>query len=290
MADITITIPGPQLTTGQYFKERHRLLPSGSWSAYTNRSNTPFTITGLSIGDHEFEFILVNADDTHCPPVYRTHTLVGDYDCISFNALMKQDGQLFYVEVTYTLPPSHTAPDCGWRVEYEQNGNTQSFTLSALPASGVLKIPCKNATTIVRMIADMCNGRTRICDVKEVASIYIPACTPMQNVQMNVTEIFDPATGKCRYFLNITFTQSVPASTRVKLDYLQTSPGIPAGDHFSGFVNILPTDTSFTKEVHPHFAERIEEGKYYVTFTDECGQGLNTPVTFFRQNCFGKTP
>lgn len=290
MADITITIPGPKLTTGQYFKERHRQIPSGSWSAYTNRNNAPFTITGLSIGDYEFEFILVNADETHCPAVYRTYTLIGDYDCISFSSIMKEDNNLFYVELTYTLPPSHTDPACGWEIEYTQGNNTQSFTMATLPVSGVIKIPCNNVLSTILVKAQMCNGRTKNCHENDIAAIFKPACTPMSNVQMNITEVHDPATSKCRYYLNITFTQSVPATTNVRLNYLQSSPSIPAGDNFNGFISISPTATSFTKEVFPHFRALEECSTYTVNFIDVCGNGPQTAVPFCRANCFEERP
>lgn len=290
MADITITIPGPVLTTGQYFKERHRILPSGTWSSYTNRSNAPFTVSGLSIGDYEFEFILVNADGTHCPAVYRTYTLIDDFDCISFNAEMKEVNKLYHFEVTYTLPPGFTDPACGWEVEYTQGNNTQTFTMANLPVSGIIRIPCQNLPGIVKVKANLCNGRVKECYAGDITNFPDPPCQPFTNVQMNITEVHDPVTNRCRYYLNITFTQSVPATTNVRLNYLQASPGIPAGDNFNGFFTLLPAANSFTKEIFPHFMEGIEIGEYTVNFIDACGHGPQVKVPIRRLNCFYQTP
>ena len=289
MADLTITIPAPVLTAGQTFKERHRLLPSGSWSGYNNRTNAPFTITGLSIGDYEFEFILVNADATQCPPVYRTYTLVADYECISFASEMKNVNGLYHIEITYTLPPGHTDPACGWEVEYLQNGNSSKFTYSSLPGSGIIKISCPNVAAILYVRANMCNGRTKVCHVNDVEHFTNPPCVPFSGVSIFITEVLLGG-GKCEYYLNVNFTQSVPATTSVRLVYNQWHYGVPAGDSFNGFVSISPTATTFKRKLNPLFYMGDECTKYYVNFIDVCGNGPSVEVNFCRTICFGATP
>lgn len=288
MADITITIPAPTLTAGQYFKERHRQLPSGGWSGYTNRNNAPFTITGLSNGDYEFEFVLVNADGTQCPAVYRTYTLIPDYDCISFASEMKKVNGLFHIEVTYTLPPGHTDPACGWEIEYILNGNAQKFTLATLPAGGVIKIPCTNDPGIIYVRALMCNGRTKICHSNDITNFPTPPCVPFSNVVITIDEV-QVASDYCEYYLNITFTQSVPATTQVKLNYTQWNHGLPQGDVFNGNVAISATANTFRKKLRPILQWDEMCMKYYVSFIDVCGNGNPVEVNFCRTKCNHET-
>lgn len=285
MADLIITIPAPALTAGQTFKERYRQLPSGSWSSYANRSNTPFTISGLSPGNYEFEFVLVNADETQCPPVYRSYTIVDDYDCIEFESEMKQDGSLYYIEVTYALPGGFTDPACGWEVEYIQNGNSSKFTYVHLPASGVIKIPCPNIAAILYVRALLCNGRTKECHVNDVQHFTIPPCEPMSGVTMSITE--QVVNGQCEFYLNISYTQSNPATTLVHLVINQWHRGIANGEKFNGYVPLTPNATTFRRKLKPLFYANDECTDYYVSFIDACGNGPTTHIPFCRVTCFG---
>lgn len=283
MADITITIPSPTLTTGQYFKERHRLLPGTSWSGYSNRSNAPFTITGLSAGDYEFEFILVNADATECPPVYRTHTLVADFECISFTSQMKKVNGLYHVEISYTLPPGFTNPACGWEIEYLQNGKTvNKFTYSSLPTGGIIKIPCANVSGLLYIRALLCNGRVKVCHGNDVAYFPDPPCVPMTGVTIDIEEI--KVNGVCEFYMKVSFTQSVPATTAIKLDYREWNA--IGGDRFNGTINVSPGATSFKKRIYPQFSQgSMECTRYYITVIDQCNNGLPVQKDFCR-TCF----
>lgn len=266
------------------------MLPSGSWGTYTSRTNAPFTITGLSAGDYEFEFVLVNADETVCPAVYRTYTVISDYDCISFASEMKQVNGLYHIEITYTLPGGYTDPPCGWEFEYTPSAASPlKFTMSALPVSGIIKIPCQNVSTSLYIRALMCNGRTKNCHANDVTNFPDPPCVPFSSVSMNIIEQ-QGANGKCEYYLDVSFTQSSPATTTVNLQYVQWTNGLPAGDNFNGSVSISATATTFRRKLNPHFLEGQECSGYYVNFIDVCGNGPSTYVPFCRTMCFDKTP
>ncbi len=289
MADLTITIPAPTLTVGQYFKERHRQLPSGAWGSYTNRTNAAFTITSLTPGDYEFEFILVNADDTHCPPVYRTYTLISDYECITFASEMKKVGSLYHIEITYTLPPGHTDPACGWEVEYIQNGTSSKFTYTNLPASGIIKIPCQNIGAVLYVRALLCNGRSKDCHVNDVQAFNDPPCVAFTNVVVTFSEV-PLGNGKCEYYMNISFAQSSPATTNLRLVYNQWHRGLPGGDSFNGVIPISATTTSIKRKINPLFYELDECTDYYVSVIDVCNNGWPIKETFCRSICFNATP
>lgn len=283
MADITINIPAPTLVGGQYFKERHRLLPAGVWSSYANRNNAAFTITGLSAGEYEFEFILVNADGTHCPATYRKHTLIADFECIGFVSQMKKVNGLYHVEVTYTLPPGFTDPPCGWEVEFIQGTATvNKYTYTNLPAGGVFKIPCTNVSGLLYIRAQLCNGRVKVCHGNDVAHFPDPPCVPMSGVSISFEQV--RKNGLCEFFMKVSFTQSTPATTNIKLDYREWNA--IAGDRFNGIIHVAPNATSFKKQIYPVFTQNnFEQTIYYVTVIDACNNGLPQQVTLNR-TCF----
>lgn len=283
MADLTINIPAPTLTPGQYFKERHRLLPFGSWSGYFNRSNAPFTLTGLSEGEYEFEFVLVNADATECTATYRTYTIVDDYECISFNSEMKKVNGLYHIEVTYTLPGGHTDPSCGWEIEWSQNGNTNVVPYATLPASGIIKIPCTNDVAVLYVRAKMCNGKTKNCHVADITNFPDPPCQPFSNVTVQIIGQWNGSS--CDHYVVINFTQSSPATTSALLDYKQWHHGAISGDFFNGNIPISATATSVKVKLTPLWYPSDEYTDYYVTFVDVCGNGWPYKVRAWRYDC-----
>lgn len=284
MADLSITIPSPQLTTGQYFKVRYRQLPSGSWSAYSNRSNAAFTISGLTEGDVEIEFKLVNADGSECAAVYRTYKVYGDYDCIGFDHELVPENKLVYLELTYTLPLGHTAPPCGWELEYTDPNGTVVIPYSTLPPSGKIRLKVPNVTGIIKMKALLCNGKSKVCYVDDVTPVYVPPpCIPMYNPSMTLVE--ERNNGKCEYFLVIKFTQSIPASTNPKLVY-QQSDVIGMGDYFNGTLPISPTTTVIKRKLNPLIKPNAEYFKYNATFIDNCGSGIQIIDEVIWRNCY----
>lgn len=282
MADITVKIPAPILTTGQYFKERHRQLPGGSWSGYTTRSNLPFILTGLSEGDYQMEFILVNADATECTAVYRSFTIVPEYECITFDSELVENNGLYYIEITYTLPPGYTDPPCGWEVQWTPSGGTtQTIKYNALSLSGIIKIPAANTGGVLYVQAQLCNGRTMQCHVNDLVAIPDPPCIGMTNLTASIVEEVD-AQGNYNYFLIINFTQSNPPTTRLYLDYAQQYQGGFTGENFKGYILISATATKLKRQLHPLMYDGQEEAKYVLFVTDACGTHSRIDLTLIR--------
>lgn len=288
MADITVTIPAPILTTGQIFKVRYRQLPSGTWSAYSTRSNLPFTITGLTEGEYQLEFILVNADATECGAVYRNYTIVEEFQCISFSSQLVENDGLYHIELTYTLPGGYTDPACGWEVDWLPAGSASSSIIpyAALPVSGTIKIPTQNIGGVLRVRALQCGGNDKECHVNDITQIAIPPCQPIINSNMSIVEEIQPD-GTCAYFLVITFTQSVPATTAPILSYGQYGNASLPPDHYYGTLNISPTTTKIKHKLRPGLGEGQQTMEYHVSLTDACGNsGLPTKIIFQRTQCF----
>lgn len=285
MADVTVSIPLPVLAAGEYFKERHRELPSGIWSGYTNRSNAAFTITGLSEGEYEFEFILVKADGTHCPAVYRTYRVYGDYDCIAFNSQLVHNNGIVQLEITYTIPGGHTDPACGWEIEYvDVNFNTVTIPYTTLPASGKISLTVKNVYGTVRVYALLCNDKKKQCYAGDVVPIVIPPpCIPMSSVVINLVEKNN--NGKCEYYIEVTFNQSSPATTVARLNY-QQNQGFPNADRFNGSVPILPNAKKLLWKLNPALLDELEYIQYDVVFYDGCNTSTQVIGKQLWRSCF----
>jgi hypothetical protein len=270
MADITLTIPLPVLIAGQHFKTRYRELPSGSWSGYTNRTNAPFTITGLTAGNYQLEVILVKADETECPAVYKTFIVTDDYDCIDFTAEIVQNGSLYNLVISYTLPGGFADPGCGWDIIILQSGNTTTIPYATLSVSGTITIPVSNTVLNLKIRANQCNGNYKYCFDGEVPAAE-PDCTPMSAISGT---ILYTAGATFPWSIKLDFTNSTPPTTFANIHYSQTGfimPGnIPdSGNLIFPFMSWGAGPTSVTFKVLP--APYEGELSYAGTILDVCG-------------------
>lgn len=245
-------------------------MPSGSWNSYVNRTNAPFTLTGLSASQYQLEVILVKADGTNCAPVYKTFTLVGDYDCtkITFNGqIVKPTAATQEMHISYTKLSGYADPSCGWRVVYIQNGNTYTYIPTLTGTSGTIKISLGSTNGLVLyMEADLCNGKTKRCHVQDV--LYsAPPCTPIVFTDKLLQAT--PPNGMISLFFN----QSIPATTNLKITYQQYPPvvtGCPLDSLTTPMVVPLATSTTFVSfPIHPCAAQSYI---YKVWVQDDCGQ------------------
>lgn len=270
MPNATITIPQPVLVSGQYFKTRYRQMPSGSWSGYTNRTNAAFTITGIAATQYELEAVLVKADGTNCPAIYKTFTLIGDYDCggVTFSAQMIKVGTIYNLEVSYAKNAGYTAPACGWQIVYIQNSTTYNYTLTSLPLpSGSIKIPLLNNNgVLVRVFSDMCSSKTKMCYEQDVTK-PMETCTNMTLVSAVMTR--NPSTNL--FYITLTINQSSPPTTVPMVYYKQTNPvlsGAPDEKLFTPTISATATTVIF--QVIPNTFVNAEVFYYTGYIKDNC--------------------
>ena len=273
MPNAVITIPQPVLTSGQYFKTRYRLLPSGSWSSYVNRSNAPFTLTGLSAAQYQLEVILVKVDGTNCPAVYKTFTLTGDYDCgkITFNGvIVNPTAATQEVHITYTKLSGYADPPCGWKVVYIQNGNTYTYIPAMTGSSGTIKIALGSTNGLVLyMEAGLCNGKTKRCHTQDVLYTAPPCTNAVVTIPGSLSY------NGTDWFVTLNYINSTPATTVYNITYLQTSVMVPGNPPDMGPVT-GPTGVaagaagSVTFKVHPKpYTGNLSYGG---NFVDYCGK------------------
>lgn len=276
MPDTTITIPSPVLTGSDYFKVRYRLI-GGAWSAYQNETNTPFTLTGLSLGNYQLEIIVVDGDTsppTECPPVYRTFIISDPFTCITFNAEIIQIGFQYVLRITFTQSSPPAAPNCGWEILYTINGQTTTVPYATLPNSGVIDITLpSNSDVALNIRGNLCNGNYQYCFSDDIPAIE-PECIPMQITNTYITEVTGVGGG---YYLNIDYINSIPATQFAQLVYYQTYPSVPIiTNPEQGFIPSFPISPASTGTLtvklnptpHPQFL--FEFIKYNGNILDAC--------------------
>lgn len=191
MADVVVTILTPTLTGSDYFKTRYRPV-GGGYGANTNRTNAPFTLTGLSVGDYEMEIIFVNvegATETDCPAVIHEFSVDPEFTCFPFDAEIQQNGALYELVITYTLGSPPAWPPCGFDIVYNNGTGNVTIHYATLPLSGEIRytIP-SNANTSVTVLADMC-GYYNVCFEETVPKIPSPNCTPAVVTGYDITYV-----------------------------------------------------------------------------------------------------
>lgn len=222
MASITITIGLPIITAPEKFKVRYREYPSGSFGAYSDQDNDPFTISGIDAGQYELEVIYVTADGTECPAKYKLFNVAEDYECPEFNASIQQSGSTYYLNITY---PVITNPSCGWEIQIVQGTTALTIPYNPLPPSP-LNIPVKNQTLSLMVLANLCNNKFEFCFEDSIPAI-LPECDPI--VINNVELIYNGPTSTLpnSWFIRLYVTGSNPVTPTMTASYTETSITAP---------------------------------------------------------------
>lgn len=292
MADKTINIGQPVLVAPAKFRTRHRLLPNGAFTAFTDRTSNSFTITGLSEGEYEIEIMYVNEQGVECSVVTQTFNVAPDFTCPSFNAQLVYEGGIYKIRITYGTITNN--PPCGWNIFYQHgSGATGNIPYDAtLPATGVINIPVpSNAGSYVRVEANKCDGAPEFCYNNDVPGLPPPPCSPITGVTYNIREVRNAQTGRCEYFVDISFTQSNPVSTQVTLVYLQSNTSVFIADQFNGLINVGPGPVvNLTRKLNPGFQAGQECTRYTFNVIDRCNNGVQQQIDYCRTQCFHATP
>lgn len=240
MPNVTITISTPTLTGSDYFKVRYRPV-GGAYSSYQNEDNDPFQLTGLAAGQYELEVIMVK-NSVECAAVIKPFTVVADFTCTTFTPVIVQNGSLFNLQITYA---GAATPNCGYHIHIIGTQNNKIVNYASLPASPLL-IPVINENFQLKVIADLCNGKTKECLNTDVPSIT-PACTPMTitGTSIMVDKIYPANVG---FIVRFTWTQSNPPTTGLTLKVTQKNVlgGAPPGiiSYPNGSLPIPSTNSS----------------------------------------------
>lgn len=232
MADVTIQIDTPILTGSDFFKTRYREYPAGSFTANVNRTNAPFTLTGLTPGEYELEVIL-NKSGVDCPRVLKRFKITEPFTCLVFNASIQYNSAQTAQDVVITYTPS-TNPPCGWHIQIIGATVNKTINYATLPASPI-KIPVPYEALFVKVIADECNGKSQTCYEADLTPPP-PACTPITINSVNIQWITQIGNNN-RFLITFNFTQSTPPTTGMIVGILQKNVliGTPGQTGYSQF-------------------------------------------------------
>lgn len=284
MASVTVRISSPLLDGGEKFIERHRLLPLGAFSSFTDRTNAPFTVTGLVDGTYQFEISFVKADGTICPPVFKTYDVIGEepevYECPEFT--VTQEIQPARLKIEYTTGTG--VPTCGYKVEYRTaTGGYIGVTYAVLPASPFYVTLPLSDDLIVRITANQCNGSV-ICFEDDVPEPPIAPCTPMTDFEYLVVPSEEPMQKRKKYTITLTATQSSTPTTSAVFTIEQGFTLAPAVQWTGAFPRsgISPTAFSQTFVVYHNFPYGAPTPPVYwvIKFNDACGTLHNIIVDY----------
>lgn len=284
MADLNIQINDPVLQLGEKFVVRYRLLPSGSFSSWTNRTNSAFTITGLSAGQYEIEIAFVKADGTQCPSVFEYYDVVvplSPFSCPAFT--VSQLANPARLSITYTGGSGTAA--CGYTIEYRKNstGAFSRVTFPTLPASPItLALPSGNASYQVRILSNACDGYL-VCYDGVIGSPEPPECTGLSGLSFSVKDLENPQSQQKKFLLTVTATtQSTIPTTSITANAVQAYNLLPSlpWTGSSPITGISPTAFSFTMVLYFNGftnGARLPASSTYpytwdISFVDACGK------------------
>lgn len=285
MPNVSVTISNPTLALGESFKERHRLLPSGAWSAYTTRTNAPFTLS-LTAGTWEMEVYVLQADGTICPSTTRTINVVeppseDPYTCPDFTVTFLTNPTR--ISITYTGGTG--TPDCGYQVRYKKAGSSTWGTpilYATLPVSPFTVYLPSLQSYDVQILANQCDG-FNICEEVTVSPPAPPECVGLSGFDFTIQPIENPQSQQKKFQLTITATtQSTIPTTSITAIATQTYNLLPSlpWTGSSPITGISPTAFSFTMILYYNGytnGARLPASTTYpytweVSFVDACGK------------------
>jgi hypothetical protein len=303
MATVTVSIPNPVVTGTDHFIVKYRLVGASAWTLVGNKTNTPFTISGLADGNYEIQYQLV----TGSPAVISDcitqdcFTVVTGCNCptLSNPAWHSSGPSGAYMSLDIDFASSGIPP-CGMSFEiYDQYGNYISvspmiiggntFPLTS-PAGTTFQwqylwfVPGITAT--IKAYAECCNtpdgtanrilcGQFMITQGHASPAACISSIIVLSNRPF---AFFDPSVNK--WYLNIQVIDSVPSCENVTVHYQEVYVKTGSPDSATVTVNVgsLPI-VSGTKtirlEVTPN---NTDYGNYlYTGYVVDCCSATQHP-------------
>lgn len=237
MPDITLSIPFPVLNPGEKFKTRYKLLPAGAFTSNVDRTNAPFTLTGLAVGSYVMEIIYVNQLGQDCRVIFKPFEVIDPGTCKAFSVQIVSGTAANKLEISYT--GAGTFPN-GFAIDYYPlpNGVAQTAIYNPLPASPVnISIP-KGFDYHVRIRGLYAAGEYEVCFEDDIERPAEP-CTAAVINSISITPIALQANGDYLVTVNMNITNSIPGSTILIIN--GTQQNVLLGYPPATFAATLPT-------------------------------------------------
>ena len=227
---------------GQYFKVEYST-DGSTWTNFGNQSSNSFTVTGLTAGTlYFFRFTLIKSLSplVECDPVVKTFYLPDEQPCASVVGEIQQDGDIYELVLTFTLPSPYSDPCGGWRLDYgiAPNMTTIYFpSFIASPSINPMTLPAINATYTVKLYSIDCEGNATLCDELEVT----PPIEPCAHADISDEEI---VLINGQWFIKLMIVPSNPVSTTYSISYYQANTVTSGQPDPGGTVTVNVTGTN----------------------------------------------
>lgn len=253
MPDITLVISFPVLNPGEKFKTRYKLLPSGAYSSNVDRTNAPFTLTGLAVGSYVMEIIYVNQLGQDCQVLYKYFEVIDPGTCKAFTVAIISGTVSNKIEVSYT--GAGTFPN-GFAIDYYPlpSGVAQTAIYNPLPASPVnISIP-KGYDYHVRIRGLYSDGSYEICYEGNVDRPPEPCVAAVIN-SISITPISLQANGDYLVTVSMNIANSTPMSNFLIINGTQQNvlPGYPPATFTSTVPSAGLTTVIYTQNVYARY-------------------------------------
>lgn len=223
--DITLSISFPVIVPPAKFKFRYKLLPNGAYSSYTDQDNDPFTLTGLSAGQYEYEAIYVNPIGLECDPITGFFQVVEKDPCTDFTVLILYNDQSRpFIRIQYVLPL--TPSPCGYLLTWTNNNTNQTGTIIILPLDpgGQMDFIFPNNFSVgdtftILIQAQLCNGQLIDC-FDDIVTPDTPTCT---GIVVNSASMTTVGSGLSILAITLNITNSTPQTLNTIITYQQTN-------------------------------------------------------------------
>ena len=275
MPDKTISIPQPVLKMGETFSVRYRMLPSGSWVDITPKTNTPFTITGLSVGNYTLEVAIIRGG-VPCDKKHYSFSVEDPCDCppsLAYTAVFDVYGNI-HLHITTGTP---SAKITGYRVDIRDGNGAQSVLVNPSSVQNYTIVFPETIGAYNMIIFAICGKYEKVCFDSWIAIDPAP-CTGISGYSATITKMIT-AIGTIQYYLRILLTQSNPATLNTTVSYNQTDK-VVMGSQDGG--------TSFVNQVNPIIMIPIYPNinvvssdfvNYNWRFSDICGNIISGTAT-----------
>lgn len=267
MADKRIIISNPILQSGEYFSVRYREVGSPTWINYGNADNTPF-ILSLSYGEYELEVFHMRSASPAIMCGYNRATFsIIDTSCDCFDDLeivkVADNGAFYTVTFNVTAPSNAT----NFRYEAYDSTGTQVAIINTRRGVGSFNLS-KSAGAEFEIVGFLsCDDGNTWQECQTITFEPEPAeCVPMSGLSAR----YVPVWASNRFYIEIAYTQSIPATINASVNYVQTNP-VMNGAADSGNLVINNITSPIMIPVNPNWSggDLLD---YDVTIVDECGK------------------
>lgn len=275
MPDKTISIPQPVLKLGETFSVKYRQLPSGSWVDITPKTNAPFTITGLAIGNYTLEVAIIRSG-VPCDKKYYSFSVEDPCDCppsLAYTATFDMFGNVHVTITSGTPSPKITS----YTVDIRDGNGAQSVLIYPTNLQNYTFTFPETIGAYNMIIFSHCGKYQKVC-MDEFMNILPASCDGITLPSATIVKMVT-AIGTVQYYLRVVFTQSNPNTMTTNLSYNQTDK-VVIGNPDGGVSFVNSVSSPLMIPIYPNLSVVSSDFiNYDWRFSDICGNIISGTAT-----------